>query len=63
MITVPQGTNISQRMRYLIEFFNKLEQDLEYPNCEGYADARRCIEAAELQLVASQFIPPNRIKP
>ena len=42
MITIPQGTNISQEMRQLITFFNKLEQDLEYPNCEGNADARRC---------------------
>ncbi len=59
MITIPQGTNISQEMRQLITFFNKLEQDLEYPNCEGNADARRCLEAAELMLMAKQLLNPQ----
>jgi hypothetical protein len=56
MIILPQRANISKDMRSLVEFFNKLEKDLEYPNCEGQSDARRCIEAAEEQLINSGIL-------
>jgi hypothetical protein len=56
MIILPERANISKDMRDLVAFFNKLEQDLEYPNCEGQADARRCIEAAEEQLINSGIL-------
>lgn len=35
----------------LVEFFNKLEKDLEYPNCEGKADTNRILAQAQNELI------------
>lgn len=50
MITIPQnfqGDDQSllqpERFRELVKLFNRLETDLQYPNCEGNEDARRNI--------------------
>ena len=39
-----------KRFKELVEFFNKLEKDLEYPNCEGYADKTRILRQAQTEL-------------
>lgn len=55
MITVPQGFQnnpaVDRKFRDLIEFMNKLEQDLQYPNCEGYEDQKRVLARAENELI------------
>lgn len=57
MITIPngpygdKGLDLSKGMKDMIEFFNKLAADLEYPNCEGNADAKRILLKAERELV------------
>lgn len=47
MITIPQGFQnnpaTDKKFRELVELFNKLEQDLQYPNCDGYEDQRRVL--------------------
>lgn len=35
----------------LVEFFNKLAADLEYPNCEGKEDANRILRKAQDELI------------
>jgi len=55
MITVPKDFQnnpfADRKFLELIDFFNKLEQDLQYPNCEGLADAKRILAHAEDQLI------------
>lgn len=47
MINVPQGCVLSDRFRECIKLFNKLEKNLEYPECEGYADQKRVLQAVD----------------
>ena len=51
MITIPSTLVLAKDTVELIEFFNKLEKDLEYPKCEGQADARRVLINAERELI------------
>lgn len=55
MITIPKDFQnnpfCDKKFKELIEFFNKLEQDLQYPNCEGNADAKRILAQAENELI------------
>ena len=44
MIVIPENTEISKEFRGFIEFFNCLEQDLEWPVCEGKSEARRILK-------------------
>ena len=44
MIVIPENTEISQEFRDFIEFFNSLEQDLEWPICEGKSEARQILK-------------------
>jgi len=36
-------SKFQEKFRELVEFFNKLEQDLQHPNCDGYEDQRRVL--------------------
>jgi hypothetical protein len=58
MITIPDGFQepVIIEFRYLVDFFNKLEKRLEYPNCEGYSDTRRYILLAQKELIERGFI-------
>lgn len=40
----------------LVEFFNKLEADLQYPNCEGYEDEKRRLNVALRELIMRGII-------
>ena len=55
MISIPKDFQnnpfADKKFRELVEFFNKLEKDLEYPNCEGYADAKRILAQAQNELI------------
>ena len=53
MIVVPDTGSVvvTKKMRDLIEFFNNLETQLAYPNCEGKTDAVRILRAAERELI------------
>lgn len=55
MITIPAGfqnnSAVDRKFRDLIEFFNELEEELRYPNCEGYEDQRRTLARAEQELI------------
>lgn len=51
MIIIPNGTSLTKGMRDLIEFFNNLEKELEYPNSEGYSDQKRVLLNAETELI------------
>jgi len=42
---------VDKKFKSLVEFFNKLEKDLEYPNCEGYADKNRILAKAQNELI------------
>jgi hypothetical protein len=51
MITIKPQYELTRKMRELIEFFNNLEKELEYPNCGGEADKKRTLLCAERQLI------------
>ena len=55
MINIPQGFQnnpaVDKKFKGLIEFMNKLEQDLAYPNCSGYEDQKRVLARAENELI------------
>ena len=55
MINIPanykNSTVFDEDFRKLIEFFNDLEQKLQYPNCEGNLDAERILRRAEAELI------------
>lgn len=36
----------NKQFKELIEFFNQIEKDMEYPNCEGNADKTRVLNKA-----------------
>ena len=54
MIFFPPGYQNSpftdKNFRQLVEFFNNLERELEYPNCEGNADKERILKKAQSEL-------------
>ena len=59
MIIIPKdlqpGTRINNEVLgreflELVKYFNDLEESLRYPNCEGDAEARRILRAAEREL-------------
>lgn len=58
MITIPNNFNEQHfgKFKELIGMFNKLEKDLEYPNCEGNADKVRILAEFERQLRARGFL-------
>ncbi len=50
MINIPKnGVTLSNKFLDMIDFFNKLERNMEYPNCEGYLDQKRLLEQAQLR--------------
>ncbi len=55
MINIPANYKnspfLDKDFRKLVEFFNDLEQKLQYPNCEGNADAERILKNAQRELV------------
>ena len=55
MITIPPGFQnnpaVDRKFKELIEFFNELQEDLRYPNCEGYGDQWRVLVQAENELI------------
>lgn len=51
MIIVPANANLSSKMIELINFFNRLENDLQYPNCEGRAEEILRLKRAEIELI------------
>jgi hypothetical protein len=51
MITIKPQYELTRKMCELVEYFNKLEKELEYPNCEGEADKKRILLCAERQLI------------
>ena len=51
MIKIRRDYPVSTNFRDLVEFFNKLEKSLEYPNCEGYTDEKRVLQNAEQELI------------
>ena len=55
MITVPQGFQnnpaVDRKFRDLIEFMNRLEEQLQYPNCDGFEDQKRVLARAEYELI------------
>lgn len=55
MINIPSDFQnnpfADKKFRELVEFFNKLEKDLEYPKCEGNADAKRILARAQNELI------------
>ena len=44
------------KFKELVNMFNKLEKDLEYPNCEGYADKNRILAKFENELIMRGFL-------
>lgn len=54
MIQIPESYKHSpftdKNFRELVEFFNTLERNLQYPNCEGYADQERTLKNAQNDL-------------
>jgi len=54
MITFPPGYQNSmftdKNFRQLVEFFNNLERDLEYPKCDGFEDQKRVLMKAQREL-------------
>lgn len=55
MIVIPSSFQanlaVGRKFKDLVEFFNQLEQDLQYPNCEGQEDAKRILAAAQKELI------------
>jgi hypothetical protein len=51
MITIKPQYNLTRDMRELIEFFNNLEKQLEYPNYDGEADKKQILLYAEQELI------------
>lgn len=55
MIVIPDNYQnnafCDKGFKELIEFFNKLEKDLEYPNCEGKEDQIRVLKKAQSDLI------------
>jgi hypothetical protein len=39
-----------KNFRQLVEFFNNLERDLEYPKCDGFEDQKRVLMKAQREL-------------
>ena len=51
MIVIPANANLSSKMIELINFFNQLENELQYPNCEGRAEEIMLLKRAEIELI------------
>ena len=55
MINIPQGFQnnpvVDRKFKDLIEFMNQLEEQLQYPNCDGDEDKRRVLARAEYELI------------
>lgn len=52
MINIPENTpTINKKFVDLITFFNKLEKDLQYPNCSGYTDQKWLLQKAQSELI------------
>jgi len=45
-----------KKFKELVEFFNKLEKELEWPNCEGYADKNRILAKAQSELIMREML-------
>lgn len=60
MIVIPstfQNNPVADRkFKELIEFMNKLEESLQYPNCEGNEEAKRILSRAEYELIMMGFL-------
>lgn len=42
---------ITPEFKKLLDFFNKLEKDLQYPNCEGYKEEKLYLLKAQQELI------------
>jgi len=51
MIVIPPNTELNPKFRELIDMFNKLEERLQYPHCDGYSDQKRVLTKAEEGLI------------
>ena len=51
MIVIRESYKLSKDFKNLVEFFNQLENRLEYPGCEGYSDIERELLKAESELI------------
>lgn len=55
MIIIPSDFQnnpfVDKKFRELVEFFQSLEEALEYPNCEDVADAKRILARAQNELI------------
>lgn len=51
MIVIPKNAQLLPTTIKLIEFFNQLEEKLQYPNSEGYAEQIRHLRNAEFELI------------
>lgn len=53
MIVLPLEAQkkLMPEMQKLVDYFNKLELSLQYPNCEGSADQTRVLLKAEHELI------------
>ena len=52
---VTSGVKIPRKFSEMLEFFNKLEKSLEYPQCEGYSDQKFVLEQAVSQFERMQY--------
>lgn len=51
MIVIPNNAQLLPETIKLIEFFNQLEERLQYPNSEGYAEQIMNLRNAEFELI------------
>ncbi len=60
MISVPETFNnnpfADKKFRQLIDYFNRLEKALEYPNCENQLDIKRVLSKAQDEAIMSGYI-------
>lgn len=51
MIIIKRDYPVSPKFWELVDFFNRLERNLQYPNSEGYNDEKRYLQRAEQELI------------
>lgn len=51
MIVIPPNANLLPKTIQLIEFFNQLEEKLQYPNSDGIAEQIQRLQHAETELI------------
>lgn len=51
MIVIPNNAKLLPQTVKLIEFFNQLEEKLQYPSSDGYAEQIMHLRNAEFELI------------